>query len=62
MGVEELYHTKENKSRIFKTIVRCTVTYGTETWHLKYKINSQLIAMEMDFSRRSASISRKDKN
>ena len=53
--------TKENKSLIFKAIVRSIATYGSETWQLKYQTISKLLTMEMDFWRRSALISRRDK-
>ena len=46
--------TKENKSLIFKAIVRSIATYGSEIWQLKYQTISKLLTMEMDFWRRSA--------
>ena len=41
--------TEGNKSNIFKTIVRSIVIYGAETWHLKYKANSQFNSNENGF-------------
>jgi hypothetical protein len=42
-------------------IVKSTTTYAAETWCLKTKTVAKLNSREMDFWRRSARISRKDK-
>jgi len=42
-------------------IVESTITYAVETWCLKAKTVAKLNSTEMDFWRRSARISRKDK-
>ena len=43
------------------TIVKSTITYAAETWCLKAKTVAKLNSTEIDFWRRSARISRKDK-
>jgi hypothetical protein len=42
-------------------MVKSTITYAAETWCLKAKTVANLNSTEMDFWRRSARISRKDK-
>jgi len=42
-------------------MVKSTITYAAETWCLKAKTVAKLNSTEMDFWRRSARISRKDK-
>lgn len=49
------------KRKIFKTILQSIVFYGAETWTLNKKQVNRLNALEMDFWRRSARISRKDR-
>ena len=50
--------TPKTKTHVYHAIVKSTITYAAETWCLKAKtINST----EMDFWRRSARISKKDK-
>ena len=39
-------------------MVISTVTYGTETWKLKKKLESKLMSIEKDILRRSARFSR----
>jgi hypothetical protein len=46
---------------IYHPIVKSTITYAAETWCLKAKTLEKLNSTEMDFWRRSARISRKDK-
>ena len=53
--------TKEVKLQTYNSIVRSTVTYGAEIWKLNKKITSKLMSMEMDFLRRSARHSKKNK-
>lgn len=50
--------SKENKHRIYNTIVKSIVTYGSEVWQLKEKSMKTLEATEMDYWRRSAGKSR----
>src|SRR5215469_14399650 len=45
----------------YHAIVKSTITYAAETWCLKAKMAAKLNSTEMDFWRRSARISRKDK-
>jgi hypothetical protein len=45
----------------YHAIVESTITYAAETWCLKAKKVVKLNSTEMDFRRRSARISRKDK-
>lgn len=52
---------KETKRKIFNTIIRSIITYGSEVWTLKSQIEKRLMATEMDFWRRSAGISRREK-
>jgi len=53
--------TPKTKTHIYHAIVKGTITYGAETWCLKGKTVAKLNSTEMDFWRRSARISRKDK-
>jgi len=53
--------TLKTKTRIYHAIVKSTITYAAETWCLKAKTVAKLNSTEMDFWRRSARISRKDK-
>jgi hypothetical protein len=46
---------------IYDALVKSTITYASETWCLKTKTIAKLDSTEMDFLRRSARISRKDK-
>jgi hypothetical protein len=45
----------------YYAVVKGTITYAAETWCLKAKSVAKLNSTEMDFWRRSAQISRKDK-
>jgi RPA family protein len=51
----------KTKTHIYHAIVKSTNTYAAETSCLKAKTVSKLNSTEMDFWRRSARISRKDK-
>jgi len=51
----------KTKTHIYNAIVKSTITYAAETWCLKAKTVAKLNSTEMDFWRRSARISRKDK-
>jgi hypothetical protein len=53
--------TVKTKFHIYHTIVKSTIIYAAETWCLKEKTLAKLNSTEMDFWRRSATISRKDK-
>ena len=53
--------TAKTKTHIYHAIVKSTIIYAAETWRLKAKTVSKLNSIEMDFWRRSARISRKDK-
>ena len=53
--------TLKTKTRIYHAVVKSTITYAAETWCLKAKTVAKLNSTEMDFWRRSARISRKDK-
>ena len=53
--------TPKTKTYIYHATVNSTITYATETWCLKAKTVTKLNSTEMDFWRRSARISRKDK-
>ena len=53
--------TPKTKTHIYHAIVKSTITYAEETWCLKAKTVAKLNSIEMDFWRRSARISRKDK-
>jgi hypothetical protein len=52
---------KKTKTHIYHEIVKSTITYAAETWCLKAKIVAKLNSTEMEFWRRSARISWKDK-
>lgn len=51
----------ETKHKIYKSIVRSTTLYGAETWQLQNAFKNKFLALEMDYWRRSAGISRRDK-
>jgi len=53
--------TSKTKTHICHAVVKSTITYSAETWCLKANTVSKLNSTEMDFWRRSARISRKDK-
>jgi hypothetical protein len=53
--------TPKTKTHIYQAIVKSTITYAAETWCLKANTVAKLNSTEMDFWRRSAQISRKDK-
>ena len=53
--------TPKTETHIYHAIVKSTITYAAETWCLKAKTVAKLNSTEMDFWRRSARISRKDK-
>ena len=48
----------ETKKKIYNTILKPVVIYGSEVWQLTQKIKNNLLAVEMDFWRRSARKSR----
>jgi len=53
--------TPKTKTHIYHAIVKSTITYAAETWCLKAKTVAKLNSAEMEFWRRSARISRKEK-
>ena len=53
--------TLKTKTHIYHATVNSTSAYAAETWCLKGKTVAKLNSTEMDFWRRSARISRKDK-
>jgi hypothetical protein len=53
--------TPKTKTHIYHAIVKSTITYAAETWCLQAKTIAKLVSTEMDFWRRSARISRKEK-
>jgi len=53
--------TPKTKTHIYHAIVKSTITYAAETRCLKAKTVAKINSTEMDFWRRSALISRKDK-
>ena len=53
--------SKETKRKIYNVIVKSIVTYGSEVWQLKKRTEDMLRATEMDFWRRSAGISRRER-
>ena len=52
--------SKVNKKRIYNSIIKSILTYGSEVWQLKKRSQDILKATEMDYWRRSAGVSRKD--
>lgn len=52
--------TKRTKTIIYKTIVESISTYGAETWEMNKRQRERLLALEMDFWRRSCGVSRMD--
>jgi len=53
--------THKTKTRVYHAIVKSTITHAAETGCLKAKTVSKLNSTEMEFWRRSARISMKDK-
>ncbi|XP_030757464.1 uncharacterized protein LOC115883269 [Sitophilus oryzae] len=53
--------SKSNKRHIYSTIVKSIVCYGSEVWQLKDKTVRSLEATEMDFWRRAAGKSRRER-
>jgi hypothetical protein len=46
---------------MYQALVKSILLYGAETWTLNTQQANKLLATEMDFRRRSARISRKEK-
>lgn len=46
---------------IYRVIIQSVVLYGAEIWQLSEQMRTKLRVMEMDFLRRSAGISRREK-
>ena len=53
--------TAETKTKIFKTVVRNIMTYSSDAWTTNKHTRTKLMTAEMDFWRRSARISRREK-
>ena len=53
--------TPKTKTHIYHAIVKSTITYAAKAWCLKAKTVAKLNSTEMDFWRRSAKISKKNK-
>lgn len=53
--------SKENKTRIYNTIVKAITTYSSEVWPLKETTKKMLKATEMDYWRRAAGRSRMER-
>ena len=53
--------SKSNKHLIYNSIVKSIITYGSEVWQLKERSKRLLEATEMDFWRRSAGRSKRDR-
>ena len=51
----------DTKKRLGKAIVESVVCYGCEVWLLKTEEQRKLLALEMDYLRRSARVSRLQK-
>lgn len=49
---------EKTKKHIYSTIFESCVTYGAEVWVINKNMQNKLLALEMDFWRRSAKISR----
>lgn len=52
---------KENKVKIYNSIVKSTITYSAEVWPLKDRTEKMLRATEMDYWRRAAGRSRRER-
>lgn len=48
----------QTKKRIYNTMVKSILTYGSETWEVTKRNKDRLLATEMDFLRRSCGVSR----
>lgn len=53
--------TIETKLQIYKSIIRSTITYGAETWHLNTNLRLKLLSTEMNCFRRSTRHSKLEK-
>ncbi|CAH0383863.1 unnamed protein product [Bemisia tabaci] len=53
--------SEDNKKRIYNSVVRPIMTYGSGVWQLKMRTQEMLKATEMDFWRRLAGISRRER-
>ena len=49
---------KETKKRMYESLVKPTITYGSEVWDVSQKNKKKLLSTEMDFLRRSCRVSR----
>lgn len=53
--------SKKNKKQIYSAMVQSVALYGSEIWQLSEQHKNQLKVMEMDYWRRAAGISRRDR-
>lgn len=53
--------SKENKKRIFNSIVQNIVLYGAEVWPLTTRVRDKIRTVEMDYMRRCLQLTREDK-
>ncbi|XP_030752227.1 uncharacterized protein LOC115879471 [Sitophilus oryzae] len=51
---------KANKKNIYNMAVKSIITYGSEVWQLKSRTENMLLAIEMDYWRRSAGRSKRE--
>jgi hypothetical protein len=51
----------KTKKRMYQALAQSILLYGAETWALNSKQENKLLASEIDFWRRSAKKSRKEK-
>jgi hypothetical protein len=57
----EQNHPSQNQKLMYQALVQSILLYGAETWTLNTQQANKLLATEMDFWRRSAIKSRKEK-
>ena len=53
--------TKENKNRIFQSIVQNIVLYGAEMWPMTTTIRNKIRTVELDYLRRCLQVTRNDR-
>lgn len=51
---------KQRKIRIYESMIKSTLIYGSETWKLKEHSKRKIEATEMDILRKTAKVSRLD--
>jgi hypothetical protein len=58
----EQNYPSQNQKLMYQALVQCILLHGAETWTLNTQHANKLLATEMDFWRRSARKSRKEKS